>query len=482
MDLYNSDDMSEEHADLGNEVVLRCLMTVNHDGSDKRLLASDNFFRLSATCRQIDANLRSISVIDNKWETSECAYYARQFRAVREVCVLAGYAPDSMPYFFRINDFLEENINTEVHFKTDFAIGPLDDIVSNDRVADLRNGMYDITIGRSAVNQFVCENDMSVSRVHGVIRQHGRKFWFSNLSTNIDCWVLKQGGDHFVMIGKHMNGRLVQRTELELGDVVILSTSNLSMFTVELNMEHVNRLIQLVQPAHELLNKSRNPKSHAEAIDTLKLSRVQRILDVCIRFDEMVKTHAIQHGPHAVDKFQKNVLLHGPHIAAKHQKLLQTHVNLSSDLVWSQWKTYVLSEINPILCDQCHSAVDREKIVSDFMQLLAQIAVKDKTDVARQFKMYQTMLVFEGDLSTAPCAKVHYSKGPGYQPLTRIENHVGNRTRMRDGDCDSIMHDKRPTRATKWLCAVSKRIWIRSEERDFKNHVLWQREIRAHGV
>jgi len=482
MDLYNSDDMSEEHADLGNEVVMRCLMTVNHDGSDKHLLASDDFFRLSATCRQIDANLRSISVIDNNWETSECVYYSRQFRAVREVCVLAGYLPDSMPYFFRINDFMEENIHTEVHFKTDFAVGLPDDIVSNDQVAKLRDGMYEITIGRSPVNQFVCEHDVSVSRVHGVIGQHGRKFWFSNLSTNIDCWVLKQGGDHFVMIGKHMNGRLVQRTELELGDVVILSSSNLSIFVVELNMEHVNRLIQLVQPVHEILNKSRNPKSHKEAIDTLKLSRVQRILDVCIRFDEMVKAHAIQHGPAAVRKFQTNVLLHGPHIAAKHKKLLQTRVNLSKDLVESQWKTYVLSQINPILCDQRHSAVDTEKTVSEFMELLNQIAVKDKNNVARQFKMYQTMRVFEGDLSTAPCAKVHYLKGPGSQPLTRMENHVRNKTKMRDGNCDTFMHDKRPNQATKWLCAVSKRMWIRSEERDFKNHVLWQRGIRAYGV
>jgi len=50
------------------------------------------------------------------------------------------------------------------------------------------------------------------------------------------------------------------------------------------------------------------------------------------------------------------------------------------------------------------------------------------------------------------------------------------------------MHDnahysyKRPKETTKLLCAVAKRIWIRSEERDFENHVLWQAEIRAHRV
>jgi len=475
MDSYDSDEMSDDHADLGNEVVLRCLMTAKHDGSDERVLASDDFFRLSATCRQIDAHMRSMAVVDKHWRTSDCVHFGRQFSAVREVCVLAGYSPELMPYFFRINDFLAEHLQTEVHFKTDFALGLPESTVSNDRVADLRSGMHAISVGRSALNQFVCEHDVSVSRVHGVIRQHGSKFWFSNLSTNIDCWVLKQGGDHFVMIGKHRSGSDAHRTELELGDVVILSTSNLSMFVVEMGMEDVRRLLRLMQPTHEVFNPSHNPKSHAEAIDTLKLSRVQRILDVCLRFDEMVKAHATRDGPRAMHNFQKNVLLHGARISSKHQKLLQAHANLSGDLAESQWRTYVLSQIDPILNNQCHGAVARQDIVSDFMSRLRRIAVRDKTDVARQFEIYQTMLVFEGDLSAAPCATVHYSKGPGFQPLTRIEKHAHDGKTMHDSAHSSY---KRPNETAKWLCAVGKRIWIRSEERDFENHLLWQAETR----
>jgi len=156
-------------------------------------MASDDFSRLLATCRQIDANLRSISAIDRNWKTLDCVHFARQFSAVREVCVLAGYSPESMPYYLRINDFLAEHMQNEVHFKTDFATDPQNDPTSDDQVVKLRNGMHDISIGRAATNTLVCKKDVSVSCAHGVIKQHGRKFWFTNLSTNIDCWILKQG-------------------------------------------------------------------------------------------------------------------------------------------------------------------------------------------------------------------------------------------------------------------------------------------------
>jgi len=130
------------------------------------------------------------------------------------------------------------------------------------------------------------------------------------------------------MISKNTIGQAAQH----LGDVVILSTSNLSMFVVELDIAHVQRLIELIQPTHEFFNKSRNPKSHAEAIGTLKLSRVQRMIDVCTRFDEMVRGHATHEGHRAVQNLQKNLRLHSAQISAKRQKLLQARANLSRSL------------------------------------------------------------------------------------------------------------------------------------------------------
>ena len=489
MDLYEMGGMeSDDEVDLGNEVVLRCLMTAKHDGSNKRLLASDDFFRLSATCRQIDANLQSISAVDVNWRTKDCATFARQFSAVREVCIMAGYSPESMPFFIRINDFLVEPLQNEVHFKTDFTVDFENDKNSDDQVVDLRCGMLEVVIGRAATNKLVCKNDGSVSRTHGSIKQHGNKFWFTNISANIDCWILKQGAQHFTMIGKKKPEHAAYHVALELGDVVILSTSNLSMFVVELDLEHVHRLIRLIQPTHDFFNKSRDPKSHADAIETIKVSRVQRTLEVCQKFDDMVMQQAIARGQCAVHRLQINTQLQLANTHAKKHKLLESRATALLGLAESQWTTYVLSQIRHILNDQCHTNPDEEDVVLHFIGILKHIAIKDKTNVARQFEIYQTMLAFGDELSTAACVIPHYSADPGVQPLTRIEKHAQDTKKSKGHHCEYDSNDtayhsrKRKKETKKWLCAVAKQIWIRCEQRDFQDHLLWQAAIRAHSV
>jgi hypothetical protein len=436
-----------------------------------RILADKDFYKLSATCKETDYHLRKIKCDAKFWKRLPDIVYGNNFDCISRISRQAAYNPNCMEFFQVINDFLEDGVVEKLIFSSSDT---------PDQSMELLDGAPFLSIGRELDNMFVCNQDKDASRYQACVGKRHNQIFFRNLSTITNSWVVKASNpSQFILIPKKTDEN-ISEVVLDIGDVVIITPSALSVLTVGLSDECQNRLVQKMQVVQMNCRRNQDPKSIEEAFSAIRSSNAAETKQMYLDFENFTLDPS-EHTPQKLRNFKRSAEQHTPAKTQKKARLDSDENKAAQSLSEIRYRTHVRKIVHEHVWRLSDKSIDTS--IRMFIEILSEIDVPDKHKILRHYVAFDRMRDMKEDLATSACAKKHFSSTQQSRPLSRVETLVELSKETSPHLSSLDYYDYCPFRRAPpddFLCQLDMDDWIRQEQREFDDHVKWQEAIRKY--
>jgi len=210
---------------------------------------------------------------NRRWKENGENVFGAVFTELCNICTQAGYNAATLPGFYmNVNEILSGNYLEEIRLDT---IDPVSSSRMSHSVRNITDSMLGLKVGRSRGADLSCLSDPDVSKTQAIVHRHTGALVYRNMSMLVDSWKRSTGGSLFVIMPRTSKEGVRTDTVMQIGDYVVIATSNLSTLRVTLAAQDVERLLQLMHSTKSRDDRDHGPYTLDEAQCELELARAR---------------------------------------------------------------------------------------------------------------------------------------------------------------------------------------------------------------